>query len=55
MGSGKKFRISHHFSRYWSLGVAMSLRSEHEVSIHISLVFLTIYVGIGKGYEEFEQ
>lgn len=30
-------------------------RSEHEVSIHIDLLKTRIYIGFGKGYEEFER
>lgn len=56
MGSGKRFRIT-----WWdshpivALGIAVALRSEHEVSIHIDLLKTRIYIGFGKGYEEFER
>lgn len=56
MGSGKRFRIT-----WWgsypvvALGIAVALRSEHKVSIHIDLLKTRIYIGFGKGYEEFER
>lgn len=56
MGSGKRFRIV-----WWesypvvALGVSIALRSEHEVSIRIDLIKASIYIGFGKGYEEFDR
>lgn len=55
MGSGKKFRVSWMHKRHWALGVTFCTRSEHEVSIHIELIKVRVYIGFGKGYEEFER
>jgi hypothetical protein len=55
MGSGKKFRIMWESYPVYSIGASMAFRSEHEVSIHLNFVKLLIYIGIGKGYEEFEK
>ena len=54
MGSGKKFRMSWQSFPVWAVGIAVALRSEHEISIHIDLVKVRIYIGFGRGYEEFE-
>lgn len=53
MGSGKKFRVSWHPWNLWDVGFAVVFRSEHEVSIHINFLRFGVYVGIGKGYEDF--
>ena len=56
MGSGNRFRIT-----WWesypvvALGISIALRSEHEVSIQINLLKTFIYIGFGKGYEEFDR
>lgn len=55
MGSGDKFRFSWNMWRHWDLGVAVVFYGEHEVSIYINLVRCSIYIGLGKGYEEFEK
>lgn len=55
MGSGPRFRIQTHKSHngwYFVLGISLVPNSEHAVSIHCSLGFHTIYIGIGKGYDE---
>jgi len=51
MGSGDKFRIrwTH---RIWSLGISAMTQGEHDVSIHINLIKIEIYIGFGKGYDE---
>jgi len=54
MGSGKKFRVSWETFPVWAVGVSLAFRSEHEISIHIELVKVRIYIGFGRGYEEFE-
>jgi len=54
MGSGKKFRITWQKFPVYSIGATLAFRSEHEVSIHLEFIKLSIYIGIGKGYEEFE-
>lgn len=53
MGSGKKFRISWLHPNVVSLGISAMYRGEHELSIHIDLIKIGIYIGFGKGYEEF--
>jgi hypothetical protein len=55
MGSGKKFRIKWESYPVYSIGATLAFRSEHEVSIHFNFIKLSIYIGIGKGYEEFER
>lgn len=55
MGSGKRFRIGWMNYPVIALGVSGALRSEHEVSIHIELIKVRIYIGFGKGYEEFDR
>ena len=55
MGSGKRFRIQTHKNYntwYFQLGLAVIFKSEHKISIHCSLGLYTIYIGIGKGYDE---
>jgi hypothetical protein len=49
MGAGDKFSVDFH--KYFSLGISIS-RWPHDWSITLSLVFVTIYVGFGKGYDE---
>lgn len=53
MGSGSKFRINWLPGGNFGLGVHFGVRMEHEVSIDIVLFKLNIYIGFGKGYEEF--
>lgn len=53
MGSGDKFRIAWMDSRIFALGVSVGRMCEHEWSIHIDLIKVSIYIGFGKGYEEF--
>lgn len=55
MGSGKKFRIDWQHPKFVSLGISIGRMSEHEWSIHIDLIKITIYIGFGKGYEEFDR
>ena len=55
MGSGKKFRITLAHPGHWGLGAFLGIRSEHEVSVHIELIKINIYIGFGKGYEEFDK
>jgi hypothetical protein len=55
MGSGKKFRIKWESYPVYSIGAALALRSEHEISIHLNFIKLSIYIGVGKGYEEFDR
>lgn len=52
MGSGKRFRVTWMDSRVISLGVSVIRNGEHELSIHIDLVKIGIYIGFGKGYDE---
>jgi len=54
MGSGKKFRINWQSFPVYSIGATLAFRSEHEVSIHFEFIKLCIYIGFGRGYEEFE-
>lgn len=54
MGSGKKFRIRWESCPVYSIGMTLAFHSEHEVSIRLNFIKLSIYIGIGKGYEEFE-
>jgi hypothetical protein len=53
MGSGDKFRFGWMPKHMFSFGVAVCHMSEHEWSIHIDLIFWQVYIGVGKGYEEF--
>lgn len=53
MGSGSKFRLNWLGSNFVSLGIFVGRRCEHEWSIKIDLVKFGIYIGFGKGYEEF--
>lgn len=53
MGSGDKFRFSWMPEGYVSLGMAVGRMKEHEWSIHVDLILWKIYIGIGRGYEEF--
>lgn len=55
MGSGDKFRFGMMHPKVWSLGLSVVIRGEHEVSISINLIKWEIYIGIGKGYEEFDR
>jgi hypothetical protein len=54
MGSGKKFRIKWESYPVYSIGATLAFRSEHEASIHLNFIKLSIYIGIGMGYEEFD-
>jgi len=50
MGSGSKFQIS--FTR-GSVGLGFFIsRFPHQLSIDITLVCISIYIGFGKGYDE---
>lgn len=53
MGSGKKFRVKWIEAGTVSLGICGGRRCEHEWSFFIDLIKVEIYIGIGKGYEEF--
>jgi hypothetical protein len=53
MGSGDKLRFKWFESNYVSLGIFIGRRCEHEWSINIDLIKFGIYIGFGKGYEEF--
>jgi hypothetical protein len=55
MGSGNKFRVSWMSNQFMRLGVSVGRMSEHEWSIHVDLIKFSIYIGIGKGYEEFSH
>ena len=55
MGSGKKFRVRWESFPIYSIGATLAFRSEHEVSIRFNFIKLSVYIGIGKGYEEFEK
>lgn len=52
MGSGDKFRIETPPSNYWSLGFSYVHNGEHEHSFHLDLIWIRLYVGIGKGYDQ---
>lgn len=54
MGSGSKFRIEW-LERVVSLGITVGRMCEHEWSIHVCLIKIQFYIGIGKGYEEFKR
>ena len=53
MGSGKRFRVIWENSASWGLGASVELNSEHRVSIGLYFLKLYIYIGFGKGYEDF--
>lgn len=53
MGSGKKFRIDWLPEGIFALGMSVGRMMEHEWSIHVDLIKVQIYIGFGKGYEEF--
>jgi hypothetical protein len=55
MGSGKRFRIGLMPYNIVSIGVSVGRKCEHEWSIHIELLVVRIYIGFGKGYEEFDR
>ena len=55
MGSEKRLRIGWMNYPVIAIGLSAALRSEHEVSIHIDLIKVRIYIGFGKGYEEFDR
>ena len=52
MGSGNKFRIRWNSESYVALGIFIGYKSEHAISINIDLIKISIYIGIGKGYDE---
>lgn len=55
MGSGARFRLQTHRGHrnwYFVCGISLVPNSEHRFSISIHLGFHTIYIGIGKGYDE---
>lgn len=50
MGSGSKFQIK--FTR-GSVGLGFFIsRFPHQLSIDITLICISIYIGFGKGYDE---
>lgn len=50
MGSGSKFQIG--FTR-GCVGLGLFIgRFPHRLSIDITLIFISIYIGFGKGYDE---
>jgi len=51
MGSGNKFRINW-MDRYFGLGISVIPNGEHQLSVHIELIKISIYIGFGKGYDE---
>lgn len=53
MGSGDRFRISLMPLNYFSIGIAGGYKLEHVWSLHIDLFKVRVYIGFGKGYEEF--
>lgn len=55
MGSGKKFRITWMESDIIRLGISGGRKCEREWSFFIDLIKISIYIGIGKGYEQFDQ
>jgi hypothetical protein len=55
MGSGKRFRIGLMPYNIVSVGVSIGRKCEHEWSMHIELLIVRIYIGIGRGYEEFDR
>lgn len=52
MGSGDKLRLSWMSSNVIALGFGIIRNGEHELSIHIDLIKVQIYIGFGKGYDE---
>lgn len=50
MGSGPKFSIEL-MRQSTGLGIYIS-RFPHQLSISITLIFVSIYFGFGKGYDE---
>ena len=50
MGSGSKFQIDL-MTRSFGVGFYVS-KFPHTVSITITLIFVSIYIGFGKGYDE---
>lgn len=52
MGSGKRFRIDWLPPQVFSFGIGVVHKGEHELSIHIDLIKVGIYIGFGKGYDE---
>lgn len=52
MGSGAKFR---YYSAYdmFALGFQVVPHGEHRLSVHINLGFWHLYLGFGKGYDEY--
>lgn len=55
MGSGDKFRFDRMHPGIFALGVSVGRRMEHEWSIAVELLIWRLYIGIGKGYEEFDR
>lgn len=55
MGSGNKFRIELMDRKIVALGFSIGRMCEHEWSIHIELIKIRIYIGFGRGYEEFDR
>ena len=57
MGIGDRFRFGSMPKGVWSVGVAVGRLpwTKHESSIHVELLFWRLYIGIGRGYEEFER
>lgn len=53
MGSGDKFRFGRMHPGIVALGVSVGRRMEHEWSIHMDLILWQMYIGFGRGYEEF--
>ena len=51
MGSGDKFRIELIDSGI-AYGFSITPNSEHKLSIRINIILISIYIGIGKGYDE---
>ena len=49
MGSGDKFSID--VMEGWGIGIFAS-SFPHQLSIHINLIKISIYMGFGKGYDE---
>lgn len=50
MGSGPKFDIQW-LPPFVGLGFSVG-RFPHDISIHLNLLLVSIYLGIGKGYDE---
>jgi hypothetical protein len=49
MGSGDKFSID--IMEGWGFGIFFNT-FPHQLSVHISLIKINIYMGFGKGYDE---